>query len=380
MRIAIVRTTLHRASGQTVHIRELALRLIRMGHEVTLFSRKTEGELGGISIERVSFPLESVPFIRHFGFAASCGVRVRDFDVVHTQYHPGILAGNYLKRMRGVPHVFTYHGYAPVTVWRNPIQRIKMVDHRVGTFFALKLGISQVITVSHYLRDELERFYGLDPTRIWVTYNGVDLRRFNPRVDGTVVREKYKVEDKPVILYLGRLAFYKGPQYLIRAAPHVLREVPKAKFLIAGSARYDFPDLKDLAHRLGVSRSILFTGYVPNSELPGFYAACDVFCYPSLWEGFGLTPAEAQACGKPVVAFDHCAVPEVVSNGETGILVSPRDHIALAKAIIDLLTDHEKRVEMGVKGEARVRKLFRWEKVAAKTAEVYERALERGRA
>lgn len=376
MRIAIVRSTLHRASGQTVHIRELASQLVEMGHEVTLFSRVIDEEIKGLMVRRVDFPLEGVPFIRHFGFAVKCGEEIRDYDIVHTQYHPGIFVGNYVRMTKGIPHVFTCHGFAPIGIWKNPIQRLKMIDHRLGTLLALRSGVTRVLTVSHFLRRELERVYGYDPDKVRVTYNGVDIERFDPRVSGKEVRGKYGLEDEPVVLYLGRLAFYKGPQYLLMAAPYVIRKVPKAKFLIAGSTRYDFPKLRDLAFSLGVTDSVIFTGYVPDGELPKLYAACDVFCYPSLWEGFGLTPAEAQACGKPVVAFDHCAIPEVVHNGETGILVKPMDHSELGKAIVDLLIDSEKALKMGLKGRNRVEELFRWEKVAAETVRAYEEALE----
>jgi glycosyltransferase involved in cell wall biosynthesis len=119
---------------------------------------------------------------------------------------------------------------------------------------------------------------------------------------------------------------------------------------------------------------VVFTGYVPDREVPQLYAACDIFCYPSLWEGFGLTPAEAQACGKPAVAFDNCALPEVIDDGHTGLLVEPRNVKALAEALICLLHDEERRISMGLEARERVLRLFSWDKAAQQTLQVYHEA------
>ncbi|MEM3550035.1 MAG: glycosyltransferase family 4 protein, partial [Candidatus Bathyarchaeia archaeon] len=199
---------------------------------------------------------------------------------------------------------------------------------------------------------------------------------FNPKIDGWSIREKYGIGSKPIVLFLGRLAPYKGPQYLIRAAPQILKEIPDATFVIAGSGRYEVPQLKLLVKKLHVEKAFIFTGYVADQEIPYMYAACDVFCYPSLWEGFGLTPAEAQACGKPVVAFNTSAIPEVVINRKTGILAAPKDCKELADAIVQLLSDKNTRNKMGLMGWERVRKLFSWDNVAKETEKIYEKVLE----
>lgn len=340
-----------------------------------MFSREIEKGFKDLTSVTVKFTLDRFPFIRHFGFATACGSLVKEYDVVHTQYHPGIFAGNYAQSIEGVPHVFTFHGFAPIGIWRNPLQRLKMVDHRIGTLLALRFGVSRVITVSQFLREDLLRFYRIDPERVHVIYNGIDLTRFSPKADGGQIRQRYGIEDEPVILFLGRMALYKGPQYLIMAMPYVLKRLPNAKAVLAGSSRHDFPRLIELVRALGITRSVIFTGYVPDADLSNFYVACDIFCYPSLWEGFGLPLAEAQACGKPVVAFKCCALPEVVSDGETGILVRPRDHVQLGKAMVELLTDPERGRKMGIRGRERVSRLFCWDKVAAETVKVYQKAV-----
>jgi glycosyltransferase involved in cell wall biosynthesis len=373
MKIAIIRSTLHKGSGQAVHIGELARRLRKMGHVISVFSREVEDK-SDLDVYKVNFFFDDVPFIRHVGFGVKAGVMARNFDIIHSQYHPGIFAGNVGRFLRG-HHVFTFHGFAPIGFWKNPTQKLKMIDHNVGTLMALRLGVDHVITVSRYLKNTLLHRYGFARHKVTVVYNGVDLDRFNPEIDGGEIREEYGFGDAPIVLFIGRIAPYKGPQFLALAASRILDEVPDAKFIIAGSGRYDVPRLKLLVGKLGVEDAFTFTGYVPDDSIPSLYASCDIFCYPSLWEGFGLTPAEAQACGKPVVAFNHCAIPEVVGDRETGILVPPKNHIKLAEAIIELLLDKGKRLRMGGEGRKRVENNFSWDNMAVRTLDIYERVL-----
>ncbi|MCW4043350.1 MAG: glycosyltransferase family 4 protein, partial [Candidatus Bathyarchaeota archaeon] len=287
-------------------------------------------------------------------------------------YHPAIFTGNFVRALRNIPHVFTFHGYAPMRSWYNPKQRLKMLDHTIGTIMALHTGVDRVISISSYIKDVLLRFYKVNPEKISVIYNGVDIDRFQPDHNASVLKEKYDLENFPTVLYLGRMDPYKGVQFLLKALPLILEELPHAKFIIGGATRFDRIRLKDLTLSKKMRKSLIFTGYLSKEEVPLLYALCDVFCYPSMWEGFGLTPAEAQASGKPVVAFNHCAIPEIVKNSETGILVNPGDHYKMAEAIIQLLKDTDLRYSMGKEGRKRVEKLFTWDSCAEKTLEVYK--------
>jgi len=375
LRVAIVRSTLHKGSGQTVHIRELTKRLRNKGLELKVFTRETLGDISPTESIEVGFTGSDIPFIRHFGFMAKCGTLIKDFDLVHTQYHPSIFVGNFVRSLRKTPHIFTFHGYAPIRSWTNPAQRLKMIDHTIGTFVALHAGVNKVIAISQYIKRLLTGFYHFDEAKISLVYNGVDLERFHPRTERSTIWERYGVADNPTILYVGRMDPYKGVQYLLKAVPLVLEAFPNAKFVIAGGTRFDQVKI----HQSVLSRirkALVFTGYVPDEEIPRLYSACDVFCYPSMWEGFGLTPAEAQASARPVVAFNHCAIPEVVADGETGILVRPADHEGLAAGIIQILKDPEMRQRMGIQGRKRVEALFNWDLAAEKTLEVYKQTLE----
>lgn len=242
---------------------------------------------------------------------------------------------------------------------------------------ALRSNIDKIITVSQYLKEELISKYFMQQKDIQVIYNGVNTERFHTHRNGQRIKNQYQIGDRdPVVLYLGRLAPYKGVQFLIEAAPKILIEFPRTKFIVSGSTRYDTLNLLKLVYELDVRKSIIFTGYIQDEDVPDLYAACDVFCYPSLWEGFGLPPVEAQACGKPVVAFNTCALPEVIKNKQTGLLVQPENSQALANAIISMLHDDERRHKMGMEGRKRVRRLFSWDDAAEKTLKIYREVME----
>ena len=375
LRIVYVRSSLHTGSGLVYHILEIAKRMKRAGNEVAIVCRETEIKSKDLPIHELKFAGDRVSFLRNLVFPFRSLRVLERFDLIHTQYHPDIFVGNIANKFLKKPHVFTYHGFAPIRAWRIYKQRLKMIDHRVGTFLAFRSKIHKIITVSNFLKEELIRRYFIKKERIQVIYNGVDTERFNPNVNENRIRRFYKLGSSPVVLYLGRLAPYKGVQFLIKAIPKILRELPETKFLISGAMRYDIADLKRLLKSLKIENSVVFTGYVSDREVPYLYAACDVFCYPSLWEGFGLTPAEAQACGKPVVAFNTCAIPEVVESGQTGLLVEQRNVEALAKAVVSLLQDGERRFHMGLKARERVLQLFSWDKAAEQTMQVYHEVL-----
>lgn len=375
LRIAYIRSSLHTGSGLVNHIMEIAERVRRAGNDVAIISRETEIKTNDFPIHRLKFMGKNIPFLRNLIFPFSSLSTLKKFDLIHTQYHPGIFTGNTAAMFLKKPHVFTYHGFAPIRSWRNYKQKLKMIDHRLGTFLALRSKVGKIITVSHFLEEELMQKYFVQKDRILVIYNGVDAERFSPSLSGNSIKRLYKLGNCPVVLYVGRLSPYKGLQFLIEAVPGVLREVPSAKFLISGALRYDVADLNQLIKSPEVKKAITYTGYVSDQMVPELYVACDVFCYPSLWEGFGMTPTEAQACGKPVVAFNNCAIPEVVDNGNTGLLVEPRNSEALAEAVISLLQDKERRIRMGLMARDRVLRLFSWDRAAQQTLQVYHEVL-----
>jgi glycosyltransferase involved in cell wall biosynthesis len=181
----------------------------------------------------------------------------------------------------------------------------------------------------------------------------------------------------PVIGTIGRLHPEKGLEYLIKAMHKVVKEIPKVKLLVAGDTTLGdkeyYRAIKDLAKGLDLQNAIVFLGY--QKDVSKIMTTFDIFALPSLREPFGLVTLEAMAMAKPVIATNTGGTPEIVIDGQTGILVPPRNVSALADAIIRLLRDKQLAMRMGLAGRARVHDCFSVEKMMNKIEDVYEGVL-----
>jgi glycosyltransferase involved in cell wall biosynthesis len=217
----------------------------------------------------------------------------------------------------------------------------------------------RVIAVSERTRQDLIERYKASPERVVVIHNGVDHQRFHPaEVDPAVVARRYGVPH-PFVLCIGSLMPWRN-------APRLLRAVARLGYglLFVGRDIWGSDPTARLASDRGWGWA-RFAGYVPDAELPALYAAARVFAYPSLYEGFGIPPLEAMACGTPVVASTAGALPEVL--GDAALLVDPYDENALAQAIQAAAEDRGALRQRGLERAAR----FTWQRAAAETWQVY---------
>jgi phosphatidylinositol alpha-1,6-mannosyltransferase len=205
---------------------------------------------------------------------------------------------------------------------------------------------------------------------------GVDIETFRPDVDGAVVRARYGLADRRVIVCVSRLVRRKGQDSLLQALAAVRRAVPDVVLLLVGSGGYR-ADLERLARERGVADAVVFTGGVPHDELPAHYAAGDVFAMPCRTrrggldvEGLGIVYLEASATGLPVVAGDSGGAPDAVLPDETGYVVGGRDLGALTERLIALLRDDALRRRLGTAGRAWVEESWRWDIMSARLAEL----------
>ena len=233
---------------------------------------------------------------------------------------------------------------------------------------------NDVITyLGEYQRVRLDRaLHGL--TDLQRLAPGVDVDAFHPDVDGSAVRAKYGLSDRPVVVCVSRLVPRKGQDMLIRALPVIRRRVPGAVLLLGSGGPYR-SRLERLARDLGVAADVVFTGSIPWAELPELYAAGDVYAMPCRTraagldvEGLGIVYLEASATGLPVVAGDSGGAPDAVLDGETGYVVGGRDLAAIAGRITDLLADPHRARAMGAAGRSWVEREWRWEKQAERLA------------
>ena len=198
--------------------------------------------------------------------------------------------------------------------------------------------------------------------RVEVVHNGIEIADFDPTMDGSQFRRRYGIpEDAPLVGVVGRLRPWKGQDRFLRVFARVLEAVPGAWGVVVGGALFGVEDgyeerLHRLADELGVADRVIFTGHLPDTR-PAL-AAMDVFVHPGDPEPFGLVNLEAMAMAKPVVAFAHGALPEIVVNGETGLLVSPENEDALSEAVIAVLQNPPRQKTMGRAGRRRVEQQF----------------------
>lgn len=181
--------------------------------------------------------------------------------------------------------------------------------------------------------------------------------------------------DENIILFIGNLSPYKGPDVLLRAMPKILKEIADARLVFVGSGVME-EELEGLCKRLGVEKNVKFAGFVEESMKSFYYKAADVFVLPSVMkhEIFGIVNLEAMVCGVPIVASKIGGVPDVVKDGENGLLIPPRDSKALADVIIYLLENENVRKKMGKNGREKV-KNYSWERIVEETEKVYKELL-----
>jgi len=255
----------------------------------------------------------------------------------------------------------------------------------LSLFTRLSAGKARrVIAISQSTQRDVVRLLGVPPDKVEVVYCGLD-EAFRPLDEDRVAafRSKRGLPER-FILFVGTIEPRKNVTRLIEAFatlrpcdPATLRPCDPAtlKLVIGGAKGWFYEDVFARVEELGLEDKVMFPGYIPASELPLWHNAAELFVYPSLYEGFGLPPLEAMACGTPVVAANTSSLPEVV--GQAGLTVDPLDVEGLAEAMRRALGDEALRQEMRERGLQRA-KGFSWTKTAQETVQVYRRAMEGG--
>jgi alpha-maltose-1-phosphate synthase len=294
-------------------------------------------------------------------------------DLVHSHTWYANLAGHLAALLYGIPHVVTVHSLEPLRPWKA---------EQLGGGYALSSwcertaveAASAVIAVSRGMRDDLLAAYPAVPAeRVRVIYNGIDTGQYAPD-PATDVLERYGVDPAArSVLFVGRVTRQKGLPVLLRAAP----DIDPAAQLVICAGQADTPEIEsevsELARGLRASRAgvIWLSGMLAKREVIQLMSHATVFACPSLYEPLGIVNLEAMACGTAVVGSRVGGIPEVVADGQTGLLVPPGDPPALARAINMLVTDSRRAAEMGRLGRKRAVADFGWDGIAAQTAALY---------
>jgi starch synthase len=294
-------------------------------------------------------------------------------DLVHSHTWYANLAGHIASLLYGIPHVVTVHSLEPLRPWKA---------EQLGGGYALSSWCEQaavesaatVIAVSRAMRDDLLAAYPAVPgERVRVIHNGINTAEYFPD-PGTDVLERYGLDaGTPIVVFVGRVTRQKGLQILLRAAA----DIDPAAQLVICAGQADTAELEaevsDLARQLRASRGavVWLSGMLPKREVIQLLTHATVFACPSLYEPLGIVNLEAMACGTAVVGSRVGGIPEVVTDGETGLLVPAGDPPALARAVNELVADQQRAAEMGRLGRKRAVADFGWDRIAAQTASLY---------
>jgi glycogen synthase len=313
-----------------------------------------------------------------------------DADLVHCHTWYSHFGGILAKLNYGIPFVITVHSLEPLRPWKR---------EQLGGGYNFSLWIEKtalemadaIIAVSGETKRDIERLFQVDPNRVRVIHNGIDLEEYR-RVDSTDALKRHGINpDEPYLLFVGRIARQKGIVYLVRAIQFM---DPGFQIVLCAGA----PDTPEIAiemqkaiEQAKAKRSdiIWIEEMVDRNAVIELYSHAAVFCCPSIYEPFGIINLEAMACGTAVVASAVGGIKEVVVDGETGLLVpleqmkeSPFEPLNpqkfsrdLAGKINQLMKDRELREKFGKAGRKRVEEKFSWSAIAQKTKALYESLL-----
>lgn len=374
-------------NGVAMFSRNLAAGMTKRGHEVIVLAPSISGEFeieedkeGGFKVVRLTsarlpfYPdqISQVPEAKeifgkripriayknglHVSFSPYYEIKevLEKFqpDIIHNQT-PGPVALAILRyaKKTNTPLVSTGHAYPDnfTSQLHLPVVAKKPLDAAIRSYFASFLKKSEYATmptelaIADLLPKRRKKFH----VPIEALSNGIDLSRFKPGKSDEKICKKHGIDShKPIVLYVGRIDPEKSLDILIKAVPAVVAKVPDVQFVIVGDGSAK-NKLQDLAEDLDVAQNVNFTGKVVGEELPKIYQAGDVFAITSTTETQSIVLMEAMASGLPAIAVHAGAVTELVKNGKNGFLCVPNDTDAVAKRIIEILSDDSLKKKMG---------------------------------
>jgi alpha-maltose-1-phosphate synthase len=376
--------------GAGVHVEYLARELRKLVDvEVHCFGRQRQ-EPGVIAhfADPILLELGANAALLTMSTDLSMAAATEDADLVHSHTWYANFGGHVAKLLHGVPHVVTTHSLEPLRPWKA---------EQLGGGYALSSfcertaieAADAVVAVSAGMAEDVLRCYpSVDDRRLHVIHNGIDTEEYAPTSDTSVLAEHGIDPARPIVIFVGRITRQKGLPYLLKAA-HAFDQDAQLVFVASAA---DTPEIADEVEEGIVALQEIRDGVfwirrmVPKPELIQLFSAATVFVCPSIYEPMGIVNLEAMACETAVVATRTGGIPEVVADGETGILVpidpDPADPYgaprhpdafagALADAVNELLHDPARARAMGVAGRKRAVEYFSWTAIAERTRDLY---------
>jgi len=335
MKIAILTPTFSHFSGIDRIVEMEEIKYTKEGHKVDIFTLKATIKPRYARIFELGMPknhflerLYRLLFFLDFKKIKKYVKILEKYDIIISHLYPmNILAYKVKKKNKKIEYIYHNAGVGIAKTY-STLEKIYLKLFNLLNNLTIK-NCDKAISISNFLKNELKKETGIDSK---VEYIKIDKKRFNKKIDKKKIRRRYNIKkNEPLLLYVGRISPHKGIHILIKSFKLVQKEYPNSKLIIVG--KHTFPKYTKKLKKIS-NKDIIFTGFIPDEELPYYYAACDVYTTTSLWEGFDIPIVEANSIGKPAVAFDIGSHSEVLKKG---ILVKKIDAKEFAKAIIKIL-------------------------------------------
>ena len=364
---------------------DLSRTLLKDGHDVTVVTYR-EGDAPyyeddkGVKVYRVdNYMINPNNFIDwimqlNFNLVAKANELIAEqgkFDVIHAHDWLVAYAAKTLKNSFNIPIVATIHA---TESGRNSGIHDETQRYINDTEWMLTYEASEVIVNSNYMKNELQRLFGLPYEKINVVPNGVNLNLFNGIERDYNFRRRYAMDNEKIILFMGRLVYEKGVQHLIAAMPKILNGYHDSKLIICGKGGM-LDELKAEANALGLGEKVYFAGYMNGKDVQRMYKAADVAVFPSTYEPFGIVALEAMLSENPVVVSDVGGLNEIVQHRENGMKSYAGNPNSIADSILELLYDHKLCADITKKAKNKVRNEYNWNKIAQYTHFAYQKAI-----
>lgn len=372
-------------SGLCTHSYNLTKWLSELGcevHLVTCGPREERRTVNGVCIH--SFKLANIPIGQEVLFSLNTAkevhtiIKKEKIALVHGQSPASF--GYALSRRKEIPYVVTVHStplgeissFADLPLHKTNLFVIRQAVITQPFYSLLNLieyqNASKIIVVSESIKQEVKSFFRINEDKLVTIPNGVDVPRPLIKVKNQTCTQ--------TILFVGRMIWRKGVQYLLRAMPLVLQRYPKARLLLVGDGYYK-KTLEEEVRKLHLENSVCFLGKVQESVIYRLYSEANVFVLPSVYEGLSIAMLEAMVMGQPIVVTKVGDAPRFIVDGQNGKLVEPGNYMQLAKAIVEIFDDTNlaEKIASGAKLTALTD--FSWKEIARKTLKLYEEVLTR---
>ena len=392
--------------GQVVYVLELAKALTTCGINVDIYTRWFDRDKpqidpvpdnADVRIIRLSAgPWEFIPKEEIYNVLPELTENMTafirehnlDYDLFHGHYVDAGIVTLDVARAFDRPAFFTAHSLG---AWKKEqmggdpaeMERKFRFSHRIGEELRIFRSVVAQTVTTVVQREKLQELYGFTSEDITVISPGVDIHTFCP-LEGSETRMDTGLPER-YILCLSRIDSNKGHDLLLNAFSLVCQSVPDIHLVIGGGSTSKagptelevLANMKRIIVEKDVESRVHITGYIPDEHLVATYRQAEMFVLPSLFEPFGMTALEAMACGRPVVASRLGGIREVVTSGESGLLVDPANADEFSSAMIRLLNDEQLSWRIGKQGRHIVRERYCWEAIAARHVEFYEKYLDR---